>query len=74
MGALGTAYFELSDSRRVPQARDRRIVWTSLPVAGDEMQVRVGSCLQWHGYQGPTLYLTQHGGRTVDHLAVSDVS
>jgi hypothetical protein len=73
-GALGKTSFELSDSRRVPLDRDHRIVWESLPVAGDQMRVRVGSCLQWHGYQGSTLYLTYGRGRAVDQLSVSGVS
>jgi hypothetical protein len=35
--------------------------------------VRVGSCLQWHGYQSRTLYVSQTGGSPVDQLQLSGV-
>ena len=45
----------------------------TLPVTGSRLAVRVGSCLQWHGYHGRTLYLTQRGGRPITSLTLSDV-
>ncbi|MDP9092763.1 MAG: hypothetical protein M3N95_07435, partial [Actinomycetota bacterium] len=34
----------------------------TLPVSGSSLPVRVGSCLQWHGYTARTLYLLQTNG------------
>jgi hypothetical protein len=35
--------------------------------------VPVGSCLQWRGF-GRTMWLAQHGGRTIDSVVLSDVA
>ncbi len=63
-GDLGDAELELTDAPSALANRERRILVGTLPLAGDSIRVRVGSCLQWHGYTGDTLYLTQ---RDVDH-------
>jgi hypothetical protein len=40
---------------------------------GDSLAVRVGSCLQWHGYQTSTLYVMQTGGAPITGLTLSGV-
>ena len=49
------------------------IVLHALPSSGAALGVRVGSCLQWHGYQSRTLYLTQTGGAPIGSLQLSGV-
>ena len=44
-----------------------------LPSAGEDIAVRVGSCLQWHGYEGPQLIISQEGGSPIKRVVLSDV-
>ena len=46
----------------------------SLASDGQELAVRVGSCLQWHGYQpGRPLYVVQEGRSSVTSVTLSGV-
>lgn len=41
---------------------DQEVAFSSLPRAGSQLSVQVGSCLQWHGYRAGTgLYLVRSG-------------
>jgi len=53
---LGSATFELSDS--VDASPSHVIAFESLPSSGDEINVLVSGCLEWHGYDSSSLYLT----------------
>jgi hypothetical protein len=58
------AAFSLSDAD--PPADDRReIRFRTARGAPRPLEVPVGSCLQWHGYEASTLYLRQQGGAPV---------
>ena len=46
----------------------------TLPVIGRHLPVRVGACLQWHGYTNRTLYVEQTGGPPLVSLTLSGVS
>jgi hypothetical protein len=46
----------------------------TLPVIGRHIPVRVGACLQWHGYTHRTLYVEQMGGPPLVSLTLSGVS
>jgi hypothetical protein len=37
------------------------IAFNTLPMVGDSVFTRVGSCLQWHGYDTSTLTLLVNG-------------
>ena len=69
---IGHAHVILSDQ---PGRTDRRheIRLRVLPFSGSRIDVRVGSCLQWHGYAGHRLYVTQTHGRPVTRLVLSGV-
>jgi hypothetical protein len=74
-GDLGTGQLELSVAPSVLANREQRIVVGTLPVTGDSIRVRVGSCLQWHGYDSDQLYLTQRDlTHPVDRIVLSDVT
>ena len=74
-GDLGRAEFELSDGNAVLAKRDRRVLFATLPLVGSSIRVRVGACLQWHGYEGDRLYLTQRDpANPVDRLVLSGVT
>ena len=49
------------------------IVANVIPNAGSSIAIRVGSCLQWHGYQGKTLYFLQTGGTPISRVLLSGV-
>jgi hypothetical protein len=75
-GDLGNSQMTLSDRLDAAGGSggdNRRVLFTSLPSAGDDLSVRVGACLQWHGFEGRRLYLTQAGGRQVDRVVLSGV-
>jgi hypothetical protein len=74
-GPIGLATLALSDVDDVFQSPPTSgdIVAGALPVTGSRLAVRVGSCLQWHGYTGHTLYLSQTGGAPITSLTLSDV-
>jgi hypothetical protein len=46
----------------------------TLPAIGRHLPVRVGACLQWHGYTHRTLYVEQTGGPPLVSLTLSGVS
>ena len=76
-GPIGRAHVVLTDRLDVsggPNGNNRRVIFGSLPVAGDALSVRVGSCLQWHGFAGHHLYLIQDDGRPIDEVVLSDVA
>jgi hypothetical protein len=52
---VGNDQFVLADVAN-PTAR-QEITFESLPLSGNRVAVPVGSCLQWHGYGGVSLYL-----------------
>jgi hypothetical protein len=47
------------------------IAFSSLPVTGSRLNVRVGACLQWHGYADRTLYVAQTGGTPVTSITLA---
>jgi hypothetical protein len=47
------------------------VTFSSLPVTGPRLNVRVGACLQWHGYADRTLYLAQSGGTPVTSITLA---
>ena len=51
----------------------RTVTFSVLPVSGNTIDVRVGSCLQWHGFEGSRLYLTQEGGAPIEKVVLSGV-
>jgi hypothetical protein len=74
--AIGDAHLTLSDRRTGGDGRAgsrAEIRFRALPFAGSHVAVRVGSCLQWHGYSGHRLYVTQHNGTPVTRLVLSGV-
>jgi hypothetical protein len=58
---------------RPTDATDATITMSSLPLTGSSLPVRVGTCLQWHGYHSRTLYLAASGGAPVTSLQLSGV-
>jgi hypothetical protein len=53
--------------------RTHRIAAHALRRAGSNIAIRVGSCPQWHGYVGQTLYISQSGGTPIARLELSGV-
>jgi hypothetical protein len=53
--------------------RTHRITAHALRRAGSNIAIRVGSCPQWHGYVGQTLYISQSGGTPIARLELSGV-
>jgi hypothetical protein len=67
---IGTATVTIGDRRTPgPSGIHLRV----LPFSGDRIPVRVGSCLQWHGYDGRYLYVLQGGGTSIDRVLLSAV-
>jgi hypothetical protein len=56
---LGSSQFVVSDS--LEEGASHAISWNTLPRAGNEVFTRVGSCLQWHGYDSATLSMLDSG-------------
>ena len=76
-GDIGFSQMTLTDRAEATGGAygdNRRVLFTSLPSAGDDLSVRVGSCLQWHGFEGRTLYLTQDKGRPIQRVVLSGVA
>jgi len=73
-GDLGRTTVEIANSRSTVLGRDRAIRAEALPVAGSDLSVRVGSCLQWRGFNNRKIYLTQTGGRLIDRVMLSAVA
>lgn len=73
-GGLGRTDVVLTDSLTQLHGQEPRISFRTLPLSGTTVSVRVGSCLQWHGYDTRRLYILQTGGRPIDEIRLSDVS
>jgi hypothetical protein len=70
-GNIGPADLTMSDTLNGGQ--NREITAHALPSSAGSLSVRVGSCLQWHGYRSKTLYVLQTGGSPVTGLRLSGV-
>lgn len=70
-GLLGRGAYVLTDTPIATGAGDRTIRFRTLFRGGDSISVRVGSCLQWHGFDGDELYLFRRGGRDVREVTWS---
>lgn len=68
---LGENVYRLMDAPVAPT--DATITMGSLPISGASLPVRVGPCLQWHGYRGRKLYLVGSGGAPITLLRLSGV-
>lgn len=68
-GTIGPADLTVSDTLNGGQ--NRGIMAHALPSSAGSLPVRVGSCLQWHGYRSKTLYVLQTGGSPVTRLRLS---
>jgi hypothetical protein len=68
---IGTSTLTLSDAASAPSTAE--IAAGVLPVTGSRLAVRVGSCLQWHGYRRHTLYVEEQGGAPITSLTLSQV-
>jgi hypothetical protein len=69
---IGTSGITISDTLAAPAGQD--ITTTVLPASGANLSVRVGSCLQWHGYSSTRLYVRQVGGAPISGLELSGVA
>lgn len=70
---IGYSSLELSNVPGGNPPPGAAITASALPVTGSRLPVRVGSCLQWHGYRGHSLYLVQQGGSPITSLTLSGV-
>jgi hypothetical protein len=69
--SVGRADFKITDS--VGQV-GHEIIASSLPGQGNDFAVRVGSCIQWHGYDSTKpLYLVQAGGVPATTVTLSGI-
>lgn len=71
-GPVGTSGVTISDTAAAPAGHD--ITATALPASGSSLSVRVGSCLQWHGYSSTRLYVRQVGGIPIGGVELSGVA
>jgi hypothetical protein len=72
-GPLGDTALRLFDNASsVGLSRD--ITFRASRPDSSAASVRVGACLQWHGYSGRDLYLAQEGGRPVTEIRLSQVA
>jgi hypothetical protein len=71
-GPIGASAITISDAAE-PSA-DHDITVGVLPASGAAVSVRVGSCLQWHGYSTARLYVRQIGGAAISRLELSGVA
>jgi hypothetical protein len=69
---IGTSAITISDTEAAPAGHD--ITTTAMPASGTSLSVRVGSCLQWHGYSTTRLYVRQVGGTAITSLELSGVA
>ncbi|HEX5089859.1 MAG TPA: hypothetical protein VFV89_18775 [Nocardioides sp.] len=70
-GELGRGDYLLTDTLNATSAGDRTIQFRTLFRGGRSVSVRVGSCLQWHGYTGHQLYLFRRHGFGVGTVTLS---
>jgi hypothetical protein len=69
---FGTTAVGLSDTRDFTSPP---ITATTLPFIGHRLRVRVGACLQWHGYTGKNLYVQEPtNGPPVTSITLSGVA
>ena len=68
---IGPAEITISDNPAANASHD--ITADVLPSSGATLGVRVGSCLQWHGYQTHALYVAQTRGALIGRLQLSGV-
>ena len=47
------------------------IAFRALASSGSSVSLRVGACLQWHGYSGRSLYISQRGGNPITEMKLS---
>jgi hypothetical protein len=69
---IGTSGITIADARA--SSAGHNITTTVLPASGASLSVRVGSCLQWHGYSSTRLYVRQVGGAPITGLELSGVA
>ena len=70
-GPIGPSDLTISDLPGVVPSH--AIYLHALPSSGATLGVRVGSCLQWHGFTSRALYVTQTGGAPIGRLQLSGV-
>jgi len=70
-GPIGPSDLTISDLPGIVPGHD--IYLHALPSSGATLGVRVGSCLQWHGYPAGTLYVAQTGGAPITGFQLSGV-
>jgi hypothetical protein len=56
---FGRSRIEVTDD--LPAGPSHVIAFNTLPTVGDSVSTRVGSCLQWHGFDASKLTLLVHG-------------
>ncbi len=70
--SFGDISLALSDTRDFSSPP---ITANTLPLTGRRLSVRVGACLQWHGYTGKTLYVQEPvNGTPVTAITLSGVA
>jgi hypothetical protein len=70
-GPIGPSDVTISDNPSAGTNHD--IIAYALPSSGATLGVRVGSCLQWHGYRSRTLYVAQTAGAPISRLQLSGI-
>jgi hypothetical protein len=70
-GPIGPSFVTISDASGA--AASHHIIARALRSSGAALSVRVGSCLQWHGYRARRLYVTQTGGAPITGFRLSGV-
>jgi hypothetical protein len=73
-GAIGRSEVRLLGTNSTSVGLSSEISLETLPRSGRSVAVRVGACLQWHGYQGRRLTLLQEGGRPITEIRLSGVA
>ncbi len=69
---IGNSAIIVSDERLPPGPY--QILAKVLPTGGRSVGLRVGSCLQWYGYQSRELFISQTGGSPITELQLSGVA
>jgi hypothetical protein len=74
-GTIGDTAFTLVDQLGVRDAYgvNHNIRVGVLERAGADIAVRVGSCLQWHGFSGSQLVVIQEGGAPITRVVLTGV-
>lgn len=66
--------FRLSDGLADTPTTHHGVAFRSLPDSDESVAVRVGSCLQWQGYDARTMRLVQSGETPIERILLSDVA